>query len=293
MNEEEKKELFRKISELQKDIQLLKTELNQVNSQKEAAFESKDKYSKEINNLIEEIKKNKKERDEIRKKVKEDKTKRDELNKDISEKIKKIKEVNAKKADIQKKYKIEGDPSNIKKQIDALEFKIETEGMSFEKEKKVMKTINELQKKYKEAKKISSVWEESNKSSKDIDEVKKKAEDMHKRVQNNAKKGQEDHESIISNSKKIDELRKLEEESFKNFIQAKMKFNTINDKLKEKLTELGKLNESVKEFKVETRREKKHREEQILKKQEANVEEKIKKRQKITTEDLLIFQKGN
>ena len=53
---EEKKELFSKLGELRKEVILLRTDLNQIDDQKEAAFQKKDKYNLQIKDLIRNIK---------------------------------------------------------------------------------------------------------------------------------------------------------------------------------------------------------------------------------------------
>jgi len=88
----------------------------------------------------------------------------------------------------------------------------------------------------------------------------------------------------------IDELKKKEEDAFKQFIEYKKKFNEVSDKLKEKLAPIGKMkeeidkvNETVKDKRESTKRE-------LLNSKGREVEEKLKKGMKLTTEDLLVFQ---
>ena len=62
------------------------------------------------------------------------------------------------KQNVIKKHKINADPFQIKNEIERLESRIETEVMSFEREKEIMKRIKELSREYKDSKKISSVF---------------------------------------------------------------------------------------------------------------------------------------
>jgi len=55
---EEKRELFKKISEKRKEISQLQAELNSINDKKEHWFNKKTELSKKISSLIQEIKKN-------------------------------------------------------------------------------------------------------------------------------------------------------------------------------------------------------------------------------------------
>jgi len=98
---------------------------------------------------------------------------------------------------------------------------------------------------------------------------------------------------IVTSSKDIDELKKEEESAFKQFTEFKTKFNEINQKLYEKLVEIRNIREELDKFKKIKRKEKETKEHEILKTKELDVEEKIKTRKKLTTEDLLVFQKLN
>ena len=160
-----------------------------------------------------------------------------------------------------------------------------------------MKEINGLKKRLYESSQISEVFDKSKKLSKEIDELKKKSEEHHKSLQEKAKESQEKHEGIINNSKKVDELKVKEEDAFKKFIELKKEFNSISDKLKAKLMELGehkgdfdKERENVDRTRLQNQARKKRYRDTILDEKKAAVEEKIAKGEKLTTEDILAMQ---
>ncbi|MBS3097910.1 hypothetical protein J4209_03905 [Candidatus Woesearchaeota archaeon] len=290
LSEKEKRELFRKLEDTKREVSVLKTELNQIDEQKELSFQNKERYSREIENLIREAKEKKVKRDLLTKQVKEDKEKRQKLNEEIKKSISEIKKLNEEKEEVIKKHKIKEDPSIIRAEIEKLEGRIETDIMPFEKEKELMKRIKELKGAYGRSKEISSIWEKGHALSKNIDNLRKEAEEAHIRIQNRAKESQSKHEEMLEISKKIDDLREKEEKDFQKFIGLKRKFNEINEKLKEKLLEMGKLKEEVDKHKTETKKKMKEEEDKILKDKEEFVQEKIKKGEKLTTEDILVFQ---
>jgi phosphoserine phosphatase len=109
-------------------------------------------------------------------------------------------------------------------------------------------------------------------------------------VQNDAKKSQEKHEALIAASKEIEDLKKEEEEAFKNFIDYKKKFNETNDQLKSMLRELKELSEKAGAEKEEYREKSDKKKKESLEQKKLSVEEKIKKGMKLTTEDLIAFQ---
>ena len=228
LSEQEKKDLLKKKSELNIEINSLRKNLNQINDQKESAFEKKEKVAHSISSLISQVKSSKSQRDNLTKKVKQVKVGRSEYNKEIKQKIEEIKVLNKKKQEIQKKHNIKGDPSYIKKEIEKLESKIETEVMSFDKEKQLMKAIKDLRKKYNEAKVISDVFDKIHKVEKELDRLKEESNKKHKEVQKNAQNSQQKHEELIETSHEINELKGKEEEAYKKFFETKI-FPTLNE----------------------------------------------------------------
>ncbi len=293
LSHEEKKILLQRAKDVKVEISRLKNDLNSADSQKDGLLEKSDSFEKELSVLIRTSVSLRDKRNYLTKKVKELKAARDTANTALKEKLDELKNLRTEEKEIIKKYHIEFSPAKVKAEIDMLELKVETEGLSFEKEKAVMKKIKELRKKYGEAKELGKVTERISALSKEVKELKEKAQDAHKQVQGTARESQKRHEEMIANSAKIDELKKKAPEFSQEFDSVKKKFFEANDQLKAKLLELNEINQKLGEDKKEFFETKKDAETKTLKKKGADVEEKIKKRQKLTTEDLLVFQKMN
>lgn len=288
--EKEKQEITKQIKDIRTDVTALRNNLNQINDEKEGWFKKKEDISKQIADIINMVKSSKKERNDFTSKVKDSKKERENLNDLIKDKIEEIKKLQKEKAEIAKKYNITKDPTSIKKEIERLEMKIETEAISFDKEREYMKIINDLSKECKESGAILDVTTKINKLSKEIDDLKRTAKKSHHEIQNNAKISQEKHEEMIVHSKEIDDLKVKEEEAFKKFLEYKKQFSEVNSQLKEKLVELNGLNKQSTRNKEDSMLEKKKSDSKKLKSKEEEVEEKVKNRKKLTTEDLLVLQ---
>lgn len=282
--------LFGKLDEIKKEVSSLRDELNSIDSRKEAMFEKKEKFRKEVSDIISDVKDSKSKRNSLTKEVKDKKGRREELNRQIKDKIEEIKKLGEKKKAIEKKHNIKGNPSMIKEQIDRLESRVETEVMSFNREQQIMKSIKDLKKQFVELKNISDVWEEMHTLSKEVERLRQKSDETHKKIQSKAKESQVKHEDMISRSKDIEDLKAKEKEAFDRFSEDKKKFTDVNNRLKEKLMEMNQINQLVGEFRAETKRDKKKKDNVRLKDKEMEVQEKIRNRKKLTTEDLLIFQ---
>ncbi len=257
-----------------------------MNNQKEQWFSKKEELNGKIASLIEEIKKNKILRDECSKVVKESKQKRDELNAQLKTKIDEQKQFKKEHGELPKGR----DPLILKRDIEHMEQTIETNVMSFEKEKQLMKRINDLRKEYKTSEQMHGIFEKMIVLNRETNELRTQANNMHHSVQAKAKESQEKHEAILALSGEVDKLRKEEQDAFAKFLDFKTKFAEVNEKLKAELFEFNRVSEQIGEKKTETREYKHRKIKQELEKKEEVVEEKIKKRKRLTTEDLLVYQ---
>ncbi len=290
ITEAEKKELYRQLAEKQKEISELRKNLNSINDQKEAAFEQREKYSKEISQHIYRLRDSKQKRDTLTVNVKEAKKNRNELNKKIKEKNNEINKLRKEKEELQRKHNIRGDPSQIRRDIRRLEYKIETEVMSFDKEKQLMKTIKGLKKKLAECAVIEAVSKKIDEAYREIKRERDETDSLHKRVVTTAATSQQKHEIILGESKEIDELRSKEKEANDKFMELKKAFKEVNDQLKARLEEINLINKKLGNAREHDKIERERREDEILKSKEELVQEKLKKGEKLTTDDLLVMQ---
>ncbi len=268
-------------------VQELKAKLNAINEEKEKWFAKRLEVGHQIKAEIQKIKASLEKRNALSAAVQQEKKKRDELNKIISEKVKEAKSLQGDKKEEARH------PEELRKQIAGLEKRIETEGLSFDKEKQLMKTINTLRKQYAAAMKVEESWAKSRGVSKEISDLKKQANEAHKVVQESAKESQVKHEALISESKKIDELKKVEKEAHDKFMELKKQFNETSGQLKMLLPELREMRETKKKQRFEQERASEEQNKKTIAEKVRSVEEKLKsrgKKVKLTMEDLLAFQ---
>jgi uncharacterized coiled-coil DUF342 family protein len=291
-DESEKRELQNKFDEYKGDIASLRAKLNELNSQKESFYEKLQRIKEQISEVQKEKKHSLTERNSITKQVRHDKEKRGELNSRMKAKIEEKRKLLAEKSEIERKFSIRGNPSAIKEAIDNLEMKIQTDVMGLEKEKALMKKIKALKKQYDECKKISDVWDKIRIIDKDIDSIKREADNVHKKIQSEANTGQEMHEEAELKGVEVVELDSKNEETFRRYGECKRQFMEVKKQLEEKLAEMGKIGLKLGEMKEESRTDSRKKQNMRLKELEDQVKKKIEKREKLTTQDLLIFQKA-
>ncbi|MBU2561122.1 MAG: hypothetical protein KKD17_02410 [Nanoarchaeota archaeon] len=290
MNEEERKKTLAEIEVKRKELDTLKSKLNELHSQKEAWFEKKRKATQELSDVVRTIREAKGKRNTFTKQVKDSKQRRQELNTLLKDKFDEMKMLQKEKQEITRKFGIHVDPSRIQQEIEKLELSIETEALPFSVEQRVMKRIAEKKKLLDQAKEVSDVFEKIHLLSKEIDKTRKKADESHRKVQTKAEASQQFHEEIIESSKEVKELRAKEEEALKNFVEWKTKYNEQNDLVRAKIDEINELRGKIDGIDFAEKKKVKKEEEMKIVEQKRSVEEKIKKGLKLTNEDLLAFQ---
>ncbi len=264
----------------------VRRELSSLRTKKEVLFEIRSVISKEIKELFSQLKTLKEGRDELTQKVQLLKKQRDVINSEIKTEIDKVKlmrdatggnatAVAAKPA---------GERINIpyvKDAIEKLQHYLETNALSPDEEKKVMKTIKEKERLIAKAKEQTESKGHLIETSKKIDDLKDNSNTVHAEVEVLAKNSQDKHEKLISISKDIKYLKTQEKEVHTLFITAKDAYRV------KRITFVQ--NKPFFDQKKPRRDFRENKEEQILRKIEKTVEEKIRSGQKITTEDLLSF----
>ena len=279
-----------KLEELNKKTAELKKAIAEMSAQKEAWFQNKRKLSQSIQKDISQIKESRDKRNKFTKAVHTEKNERNKLNNEIKSKIEDLKELQKKKDALGKIDNPKISPAKIKKEIEDLELKIETEALPFSIEKKFMKQIAEKRKILGGFKDVSGVFDNLRKLQKDVRVLKKEADAKHKEIQIKAVESQEHHESLINLSKNIDNSKTEEENALKNFVEWKAKHSEKLKELKELQKEIKEIRKGLGEEVEEERHKKKQEVKELLKEKSIDIEEKIKTGKKLTTEDILIFQ---
>ena len=91
-------------------------------------------------------------------------------------------------------------------------------------------------------------------------------------------------------SNKITELKKVQEDAFQKFIDHKNEYSKLNMELKTRLDEVNLFKDEINKNKDLQKQLHNDKQRRMLKEQSKQVEEKIKSKKKLTTEDILKFQ---
>jgi len=281
------KDLQEKKALLKKDAEASKLERNRLNSEASQFAAKRDELNTNTRALIDQAQQYKDKRDEYNILVSENKERRDKLNEKANNLL-------AKTDQIKKRYKVAGglSLSELKREINHLEFRQQTEVLSTEKERDLVDRIAHLWEQYRQKK----VELENNTELKEmLDKAKQlrdEASEHHKQVTINAELAQEYHDNMLASFKEADKMRAEADASHKDFVQAQEMADEQHHKyikMQKELRDYDKVIFSLYKKSKETRESREKVE--VLKRAE-EVYAMFKEGQKLETDDLLLLQRS-
>lgn len=285
---ESKEKLAERLNALENEIATLKSKLQEADERKEDWFRKKEDLKLKIQEAVKQVREIKVQKDNSGEDIRKLKIQRNEYNKIVGQLISKVKLLNKERDELYKKKDVKKNPVSILTQIENMERRIETEVISFSQEQKLMKLIKKLKNEYSEMSGMIKLADHIRQLSNEIEQAKSKAQEFHRKIQEYSKKEEDGFNEFIETSRNVNNIRQEQEKAFKKFVEHKRLYILINNELKNKISEAEYIRGRIAKFKVTS----KDREIAELKERLKYVEEKIKNGEKLTTEDLLVFQKG-
>jgi phosphoserine phosphatase len=274
----------------------LKSRFEVVRAKKENAFRKKEESRKELLVLIKKVKEIQSSKKQAVSSLDTLKKERDKHNNRVRELISEVKKLGLEKGKMEiplPRTREGNDPFKLKKAIESLEFKVETEALSPSEEKKVMKRIHDLKKEYGAVDDSFRKIQKARELSREIEKEKKLADKFHKELLSSTKESG-NYEEFREITSKITSLREKQEKEFKEFQEARNEFQQTVKSLREKqdAEKKEKIRKKEDERKVigEIKKQQKEKGEKLLEEKAKLVEEKLKKGGKLTTEDLMVLQ---
>jgi len=278
----------------------LREKLEELNVRKEAAFSRKQEAGGKIQERIQKIGEYRKLRNDLTLHVRELKKERDALNTQITAKITEIKAarpatpaVAAPVAPPKRLVDEKGrpmSPRDLERKIQQLEEKLETIPMSFEAEQKTNKLIKAMKKQLDGVAQAHGVSAEISTKSREIDALKRDANALHAKVTKMAKESQEFHEKMLTLSAEIETLKTEEEGAYQEFLAHKQEYLLASGDVREQQVEQRAQRDAQRDQERQDRRKKEAEEQKTLQQRAHEASEKMRKGEKLTTEDLLALQ---
>ena len=282
--------LLSELNTVKSEVRELRNKINTLDRKKEELYREKRKISSDIHSRIRVAKDSKDKRNNLTEAVKNTKHSKEELEARLLVLDEEVKTLKEEKRRLLEKIGV-GDPMMLKKEIKKLEFRIETEGVTFEKEKELMKVLSKMKKQYDSSKVIIDIEQKLSTKFRELRELRDMTDMTKKIVQVSAKESQKHHVELIESSKEIDELKKKEDNFESEASKYKSDIAAVGEELNNKIARLDDLRKILGENNVKLKEDVERSNHEILKQKDQEVQEKIKTGKKLTTEDLLILQR--
>ena len=211
------RELDDKRGELGQKSLSLKDGPRQLNAEARKWAARRDELNRATEQLIDRAQEFKKLRDKCNNNVAESKRKRDECNEKVSQLYKKIDSIR-KQHDNHRPG--ERSIADLRREIDYLEFRQQTEVLSADKEKQLVNKIAALQAEFNRRREQLEKTEEMKRLLDEAQSLRDQASCYHNQVINFAQMAQECHDQMISNFKEADQTRAEADAAQREFLKA-------------------------------------------------------------------------
>ncbi len=281
-------ELQQKMGKLIEKANKHKKERDRWNAQVNISTTRRDELNKKTRELLEQAQQFKETREEYNQNVCDLKRERDELNK-------KANNIYVKLDSLRKKNKAGGGVSlnKLRQDINALEFKQQTEVLSIDKERQLVDKISVLQEEFSKRKGQLEKDEEFKALLKTAQKLRDGASECHERLTEYANMAQERHDKMIATFKDVDKIRAEADAMHMEFIKAQETADNEHHMFIEQRKEIRDINKLIIGLRRNEQELKEDKMKAEVKKRAKRVYDQFKKGEKLSTEDLFILQRSD
>jgi uncharacterized coiled-coil DUF342 family protein len=209
-----------KLSELEKEASELRANRDKLNTEAREKADRRDELNKKMAELIAKVKEHQISRDDENNKVQEFKVKREEVRKNLAEAKKEVDQIKEEEQ-LEPLPKPPVPEKVLRRNLKQLEWKIQTEILPPEEERRLVSEIAVLQEQLEEAEAIRALRQERNARFSTYEGLKAEMNHYHKAVIRTAKSSQRHHHEMTKLFSEIDEIRKEADQCHKDFIETK------------------------------------------------------------------------
>jgi uncharacterized coiled-coil DUF342 family protein len=273
------------IAAFSKQIATLRDQINKTNAETQVHIEKRDKLNKQFKKQRSEIHALENERNSLNEKVKTLKQQRDTARARKRTLIEEI-IVRSKKIAELKKKKPRKSRSQLDKEIQDIEWKIQTTPLDLQEEKRLVEEIKQLEPQLNIYKKIEQQNKKIAELRKELETLEAKANEHHHELIATAQKSQEFHAIIVT---KISEAKNIKREADRlhgAYIQAKEQAKPLYQEMKELTEKKKKLQDATRE---EDKKQKETAEKNLKEKLESQARDKLQRGEKLSWDEFQLL----
>lgn len=278
-------ERTQKIEELTQKIPALREQKSALEAEVRNHVEKRDLLNQELKNLRSEILRLKNARDEINARVKELKQQRSQIKAELTQKIAELKSLRKELEPLLKKKPTRGLKA-LEKDVENIEWKIQTTPLSLQEERKLVEQVKELESQISVHKKIEQLNQKRIELMAELKALQARVELCHKAIMENAEKSQQIHAEMLE---KVEEAKKIKDEAdnfHRLYLQTREKIRALKAEITNILDEIRRFREEIFADEEKKRRE---TEEKLLESVEKQALEKLKRGEKLTWEEFKVL----
>jgi len=280
-------ELQNRKNDLKNKSEENKNKRNELNLEASKWATKRNELNTRTKELIDEAQQLKKQRDENNEKVGEAKLKRDELNEQANK-------VYAEIDKIRKDLNLGDGPSlkEMKREIDQLEFKQQTEVLKTSQEREIVDRIAKLTDELKRKKTQLEGSSELKSLLENAQVLRDEAAKYHDQVKESAEAAQQHHDKMITIFKEADAIRAESDAAHKDFVKAQEAADEQHRLFIQSQKEIREINKLIIGLKRKTKETKDESIREQTKKEAEEVYNQFKLGEKLNTEDLMLLQRS-
>ncbi len=271
-------------------VSSMRAELNRLDAKLRELQQRKRSAGAALGDQVRALRQARAERDELTLLVKQHKGERSLAQEALKQQLQRLREKREQRRAALGRLGLRKSPAQAEQQIRRIELRIETEGMPFDAEQKLMKQLKVLKKQKEEAHVIEQIDTEIEALREAVAVLRRKAEEAHQHVQEKAAAGQEKHERLTALAHELNALRKGEKRIRAEMGPLKEQAASVEGQLEGELLKLQAAGREIAAVRSAKQHEQRARQSELLEQKTKLVEEKLRKGQKLTTADLLAWQ---
>jgi len=273
------------ITELNQKISVLKGQREKLKAEAEGLAKERDRINEQIKHLNAEIFELKNERNNLNVEVKTLKQKRNEMQAKVRIKIEEAKRLNEELKALGKR-KTRKSISTIQKEIDAIEWKIQTNPLDLQEEKALVEKVKSLEAQLATLRRFEQISQKLLELRAEIKALETEGKFCHEKLTDSAKKSQELHEKMIAKIKELNKVKAEADDFHKQFVTVKERMTPINTEIQGLLNQVRALKGELLKAKMDEERKS---EEALLEKLKQQAAEKLKRGEKLTWEEFQLL----
>ncbi|HML03177.1 MAG TPA: hypothetical protein VK487_07370 [Candidatus Bathyarchaeia archaeon] len=281
---EDAKAIEEKIKELDRELVPLKEQRSKLESEAKLWMERRDHIRRQIEQLRAEIVSLKTHRDEINRKVKDLKVIRDQLISDRKEKLNRVIEFKQKVASVKQV------PAKailaVEKEIENLDWRIQTNSLTMPEEKLVVEQIAELEKRLASYEQTQAMWSEIKTLQQQLRNLRTEEKEFHSQIALLAEQGRQVHQMLIEEGVNIPKLKTEANENHQKYIENRKLVQKLDEQCELLFAQTRLLRSKSKS---EEQKKKVRREMELIQELEEKALRKMKRGEKLTWDEFKVL----